>query len=67
MIDEMESDWPEVFNNVQCMQGYYPAAFPPPGVWPHESEWEVCELTGRPLPPWLKFDEAGRPIPPWRK
>jgi hypothetical protein len=53
-IDELESDWPEVFNNADCMRGFDPGAFPPLGVWPDKSEWEVCELTGRPIPPWLK-------------
>ena len=53
-IDELESDWPEVFNNVECMRGYDPGSFPPPGAWPDKSEWEVNELTGRLIPPWLK-------------
>jgi hypothetical protein len=53
-IDELESDWPEVFSNADCMRGFDPGAYPPPGMWPHESEWEVHELTGRVIPPWLK-------------
>ena len=63
-IWQIETDYPEVFTNEECMRGYDPGAYPPPGVWPHESEWDVCELTGRPLPPWMKFDVTGRPIPP---
>jgi hypothetical protein len=53
-IDELESDWPEVFYNADCMRGFDPGAFPPPGVWPDKSEWEADEITGRLIPPWLK-------------
>ena len=66
-IWELKTDYPEVFNNPECMCGFDPGAFPPPGDWPDDTQWELDLSTGRAIPPWLKFDEAGRPIPPWRK
>jgi hypothetical protein len=57
-IAELETDWPEVFSNTNCMRGFREDmpldAEPPPGGWPEEDKWPLDEVTGQPIPPWRK-------------